>query len=66
VHELALLDEVFGDGVIVMVPEGFGDVAYVVDGHETYAAEETEHDEELPEFRRLSESEACDVGMGSV
>ena len=33
VHELAFLDKVAGDGVVVVVPEGFGDVSDVVDGH---------------------------------
>jgi hypothetical protein len=42
---LALLDKVAGDGVVVVVPEGFGDVSDVVDGHEADAAEEAEHDE---------------------
>lgn len=62
-HELALLHEVFGDGVVVVVPKGFGDVADVVDGHEADTAEEAEHDEELPEFGRFGESEAGDVGV---
>lgn len=60
-HELAFLDEVFGGGVVVVAPEGFGDVADVVDAHEADAAEESEHDEELVEGGGLQEGEACDV-----
>jgi hypothetical protein len=61
VHQLALLDKVAGDGVVVVVPEGFGDVSDVVDGHEADAAEEAEHDEELPEFGGFGEGETGDV-----
>jgi hypothetical protein len=63
VHKLALLDKVAGDGVVVVVPEGLGDVSDVVDGHEADAAEEAEHDEELPEFGGFGQGEAGNVGV---
>ena len=66
VHDLALLDEIFGGGVVVVVPEAAGVVADVVDGHEADAAEEAEHDEELPERGSAEEEEAGDVRFTAV
>ena len=48
----------------MVFPEGLCVVADVVDCHKTDAREETEHAEELPEFRMWEEGEAADVEMG--
>lgn len=60
-HLLTRHQKLGADGIIVLLPEGLGVVANVVDGHETDTRQDGHDQEQLPKFKVCKELESANI-----